>query len=186
MLLNGTLQGVLRDLKGDVVISFTVGKNLPRVADIEGKQLDIKVTQHREKRTLTQNAYYWILVSKLASKLNVSTARVHNLMLRDVAPPFIIDGKVVMQPIPNTDKAEEEALESSTFHLRPTSGVLVGKDADIYRWYVVLRGSSTFDTKEMTALLNRLVEECKGQGIETLTPEELERMRQYALEQEKK
>ena len=186
MLLNGSLFGVLRDVEGNVIVSFKVGKNLPKLADIEGKQLDIKVTQHREKRTLTQNAYYWTLLSKLSAKLQISNARLHNMLLRDVAPPWVIDGKMCMQPIPNTDKAENAVLEETTFHLKPTSGIIVGNDQDIYRWYVVLRGSSTFDTAEMTALLNRLVEECKTQGIETLPPEELERMRQMALQQERK
>lgn len=186
MLLRGTLHGLLRDLQGNVIISFNVGGNVPQMAEIEGKDLDIKAHPHREKRTMTQNAYYWVMLSKLSAKLRISNARLHNILLRDVAPPFIIDGKVVMQPIPNTDKAENEVLEESTFHLKPTSGVIVGNDNDIYRWYIVLRGSSTFSTVEMTALLNRLIEGCKEWGIETLPPEELERMRKQAEEQERK
>lgn len=177
MQMRGCLYGVLRDIEGNVIVSLNIGKKLPELANIEGKDLDIKLTQHREKRGLTQNAFYWLLLSKLAAKLNISTARLHNLMLRDVAPPFIIDGRIAMQPIPDTDKAEEEILETETFHLKPTSGIIVGNDKNVYRWYIVLRGSSTFDTKEMTTLLDRLIEECKGNGIETATPEELARMR---------
>lgn len=37
-------------------------------------------------------------------------------------------------------------------------------------------GSSTYDTKQMARLIDLVVEDCKQQGIETLTPEELERM----------
>lgn len=40
----------------------------------------------------------------------------------------------------------------------------------------MLRGSSTYDTAEMSTLINGLVEECKDLGIETMTPQELERM----------
>ena len=176
MQLRGRVFGVLRDVDGNAIISFNVGRNLPQMADIEGKDLDIKVTQHREKRSLTQNAYYWTLCAKLASKLNITTSRLHNLMLRDSAPPFLIDGKIAMQPIPDTEKAENDILEAETFHLKPTSGIIQGNDGAIYRWYIVLRGSSTFDTVEMTSLLNRMVEECKEHGIETATPEELEQI----------
>jgi hypothetical protein len=186
MQMRGCLYGVLRDIEGNVIVSINIGKKLPELANIEGKDLDIKLTQHREKRGLTQNAYYWLLLSKLAAKLNISTARLHNLMLRDVAPPFIIDGRIAMQPIPDTDKAEEEILETETFHLKPTSGIIVGNDKNVYRWYIVLRGSSTFDTKEMTTLLDRLIEECKGNGIETATPQELEQMRKYSEELERR
>ena len=36
-------------------------------------------------------------------------------------------------------------------------------------WY----GSSTYNTKQMSKLINMVVDECKEQGIETMTPEEL-------------
>ena len=39
-------------------------------------------------------------------------------------------------------------------------------------------GSSTFDTKEMSVFLDGIVSECKELGIETATPDELERMKQ--------
>lgn len=186
MLLRGLFKDVLRDVNGNAIISFNIGRNLPELATIEGKDLDIKVTQHREKRTLTQNAYYWSLLSKLSAKQRISNARLHNLLLRDVSSPFVIDGKIAMQPIPDTEKAENEILEAMTFHLKPTSGIITGNDGDIYRWYVVLKGSSDFDTVEFTRLLDLLVSECKEQGIETLPPAELERMRIMAEEQERK
>ena len=41
---------------------------------------------------------------------------------------------------------------------------------------MMLRGSSDYDTKEMSVLINGLVEECKEQGIETIPPDELRRI----------
>lgn len=186
MQLRGTLYGLLKDIEGNTLITLKVGKEMPDMSLLEGKDLDIKIVQHREKRTMTQNAYYWVLLAKLAAKLRISTARLHNMKLREVAPPFVIDGKIAMQPIPDTDKAANELLEATTYHLKPTSGIIVGNDDAIYRWYVVLRGSSTFDTQEMTVLLDSLIEDCKSYGIETMTPDELEKMRQWEKEREKK
>ena len=182
MLMRGTVHSLMRDMNNNLIISFNVGKES---FDMDG-DLDIKVTHHREKRTLTQNAYYWTLLSKLASKMSISTSRLHNLMLRDVAPPFVIGGKIAMQPIPDTERAENEILEMTTFHLKPTSGVIEGKDGQIYRWYIILQGSSMYDTKQMTTLLNHLVEECKEAGVETATERELEQMRKYSEELERR
>ena len=148
------------------------------------KLFDVK--EHREKRSLSQNAYYWQLLSKLARKLHVSNARVHNMLLRDVAPPFEIGGQVAMQPIPDTDEAEQQVLEAETYHLRPTSGIIETKDGKRCRWYVVLRGSSTFNTEEMSALLDKLIEECNQPGIETLSPAELEMIREHEREHERR
>ena len=142
------------------------------------------INEHRDKRSLSQNSYYWVILSKLARKLGISTSRLHNLKLRECAPPFLIGDQIAMQPIPDTEKAEEQVLEAVTYHLKPTSGIIVGKDGTVFRWYVVLRGSSTFNVTEMGGLLDRLIEDCKEQGIETLPPDELMRMRQYELEQE--
>lgn len=149
----------------------------------KNKLYDIK--EHRSRRSMDANAYYWVLVGKLAKKLNISTARLHNILLRDHGLPFMIDGHISMQPIPDTEAAEEQVLESSTYHLKPTSGVIEGKDG-IYRWYIVLRGSSTYNTEEFSGLLNRIVAECKEQGIETMTPEELHRMRLDNAQKDKK
>ena len=144
------------------------------------------ISEHKEKRHLTQNAYYWVLLGKLAPKLHMSTARVHNIMLRHCAYPFIIGGKVAMQAIPDTPEAEENVLEATTYHVKPTSGVIKGRDGETYRWYVILRGSSDFNVQEMSALLDHLIEECKAQRIETLSTDEIERMRQYERVQEQK
>ena len=39
------------------------------------------------------------------------------------------------------------------------------------------KGSSAYDTKEMSRLLDWLVEEAEGLGLETRTPDEIERMK---------
>ena len=37
-------------------------------------------------------------------------------------------------------------------------------------------GSSSYDTREMSVLINSIVDDCKEQGIETMTPDELKSM----------
>lgn len=144
------------------------------------------LTEHKDKKTLSQNAYYWVLVRKLAAKLHISMARLHNLMLRDCAMPVIVDGKVAMQALRDTDEAEEKTLESVTFHVKPTSGTITGNDGLTYRWYMVLRGSKEFNVEEMSALIDNIIPACVEQGIEVLPADELERMRMYEIKQEKK
>lgn len=74
--------------------------------------------------------------------------------------------------------AEETALRSETYHLKPTDRV-IEKAGKAYRTYVLLRGSSDYNTWEMSVLLDGMIQETQGQGIETLTPAELEAMRDY-------
>lgn len=69
-----------------------------------------------------------------------------------------------------------EVDEAQLYHLRPTSQVKAGKNGEMYRTYMMLKGSSVYDTREMSMLIDGLVSECREAGIETLPPEELERM----------
>ena len=48
-----------------------------------------------------------------------------------------------------------------------------GKEVVFYRIY---RGSSTYDSKEMSLLIEGTVSDAKDLGIETIPPDELERM----------
>mgnify|MGYP002094016092 FL=1 len=143
---------------------------------MKDKPLRIIAKQWREKRSLDANAYYWVLLSRLAEMAGISKPRAHNLMLRRYGQNLMIAGQMAYLVVPDTTEAEETALEAETFHIRPTSQVKQGKDGKAYRTYTVLAGSSTYDTKEMSELINGLVAECKEQGIETLPPEELARM----------
>ena len=140
------------------------------------EKLAFTVKPWKKKRSLDANAYYWQLLTKLADKLNLSKPHLHNILLRRYGRPEVIDGQMIFLVLPDTDSGARKADEAETYHIRPTSEVKVGNDGQMYRTYVMLRGSSTYNTAEMSVLIDGLVSECWEQGIETLPPAELERM----------
>ena len=140
---------------------------------------------HREKRSLTQNAYYWVLASKVAERLKISTARLHNTLLRDAGYVSMVGDQMVTAYLPDTDEAESWALESTTVHMMPTSNTKSnGKERR--RMYLMLQGSSEFNTAQMTRLLDLMIQEAKAQGIETMTENELAHMRELERQHEQK
>ena len=145
------------------------------------KQWDL--TEHKERRRLTQNAYYFMLIGKISQKTHISTAEIHNRNLRDLGLVEKMNGSLVPVYLPDTDDAERTALESETFHIKPTSQTKEGKDGR-YRCYVLLRGSHTFSVAEFSALVDLAVQDAKEQGIETMTPKELEHMRELERQAE--
>ena len=174
----GTLKAVSKDwLSGKFHLTFEVENDVSQqITEIQGKELRITAKQWREKRSLDANAYYWVLIAKLAEAIHISKPRAHNLMLRRYGQNLAIDGHGAYIRIPDTEKAEETALEASEWHIRPTSEVVRGNDGVNYRTYVMLMGSSGYDTEEMSHLIDGLIDECKALGIETLPPDELSRM----------
>lgn len=134
---------------------------------------DIK--KHRKKRSLDANGYYWKLVTEIAEATKVSKNEVHNVLLRRYGQAQGIDGRLVTVYIPDTEKAAKQALMAEDYHIKPTSYVQVGSKGQVFRQYIMLRGSRTYDSREMATLIDGAISEAEQLGIQTLTPAELER-----------
>lgn len=133
---------------------------------------DIK--EHKEKRSLSQNAYYWKLINEVARKKRQSVTYIHNTELRAARYAKWFNDQLILVSIPDTDDAEKQVMETMEYHLAPTN-----KREGDKRVYVMLRGSSEFNTSEMSHLLDLLIQDAEALGIQTLTPRELEQMREY-------
>ena len=177
----GKLIAVNRDWKSNK-LNLTFEINEERTGDInhikECEKLKMVIKKFAKKRSLDANGYYWQLTTKLAEANHVSKNFQHNMNLRRYGQATYIDGKLMCITIPDTEEAENTALEAETYHIKPTSKIYQGSDGVAYRIYILLRGSSEYDTREMSVLIDGVVSECKEMGIETLTPEEIERMMQ--------
>lgn len=135
------------------------------------KIYSIEIKEKKRKRSLDQNALYWAVLTQVAKKLNISNPRCHNLMLRRYGVPERYGDQAVYVVLPDTEEATEKALEAETYHLKPTSQVKEGKDGNNYRTYLLLRGSSTYDSSEMSRLVNGMLDEAKELGIEMIWEE---------------
>lgn len=164
-----------------MVFELSAGVSPEELQSITDKDLRLTVKPWKEKRSRDANAYYWTLTEKLAEAMKLPKPVVHNMNLRDYGKLMMIDGRTVEVEIPDTDEAEKSVLRQETFHLRPT-GYVYYREGQAYRVYHLLRGSSTYDTEEMSNLLDGVIEDCKSCGIETATPEEIERMKKLYAE----
>lgn len=138
-------------------------------------KLSLEIKPYKKKRSLDANAYYWVLLTKLSKALQISNTEAHNMMLCKYGQPVIIDGQLARMPLPDTEDADKKIRNSMEYHLKPTSDVRAGKDGVTYRTYLMLRGSSEYNTEEMAMLIGGLISDCKEAGIsesEIATPDE--------------
>ena len=176
----GRLKGLGIDLmsrhqKLEIEVDSDIRKEYDKLKDKE--KLRIRIVQYRKKRSLDANAYYWTLLTKFADVIGMSNSEAHNMMLRGYGQSEIFDGKAVYVTIPDTEEAEKKVNNATDYHLAPTSQVRLGNDGVIYRTYRLLRGSRTYDTKEMSRLIDGLITCCKEAGIpetEIASPSEKE------------
>lgn len=172
------IKDIGRTLTGSLTITLE-GQRIDTAEAVELSgldSLDVEIRKQRKKRSLDANAYYWKLASEAAEALHVSKPYIHNYLLRKYGQIEIVDGQGVYMVLPDTESAQKAIDEAQSYHLKPTSQVKEGKGGVMYRTYMMLKGSSEYDTKEMSRLIDGLVSECREMGIETIPPEELERM----------
>lgn len=139
------------------------------------EKLSLEIKPYRAKRSLNANAYYWVLISKLSKRVNVSNQELHNIMLCRCSFYEYVDDELFMVVLPDTDEADAKIRNSDYYHLKPTSDVRQGRDGKMYRTYIMLRGSSSYNTEEMARLIDELIVCCKEAGIpdsDIASPEE--------------
>lgn len=182
----GKIKGLAKDLvTGKWNLQIELNENAQEAQELIMKEkLDIRLKQHREKRSLDANAYYWCLLTKLARIHGWSNAEAHNRMLRDYGQYERVDGRLIAVPLPDMDQTEREVLNKMEYHLALSPKVTVMK-GETKRVYLLLRGSSTYNTEEMARLISGLIEECRYSGIpdsEIMTPFEKQKLyEQYGI-----
>lgn len=177
MELTGSIKGISSDyLTKKFQISLEINEEKRLIEGYSALKdvnlLDISIKKHRKRRSLNANAYFHVLVSKLADCLGISKVRCKNMMVGRYGQPFILDNGA--EAVIKTNIPASHMLENETVHCMPCGSKT--EDGKEYVYYKVFRGSSTYDTKEMSILVDGVVSECQEQGIETLPPAELERM----------
>ena len=133
-----------------------------------GKKYVAEIKEFRKKRSLDANSYAWVLMNKLADKLNMG--------VRDIYRHYIPDIPNNSETICVQDSAVDK-LRTGWEHngLGWCSDVTASKLPGCTN-VVLYYGSSTFDQHQMGIMLDLIIADCKQVGIETLTPAELARM----------
>ena len=163
MKLKGKINNISFNLNGGAILYLDIFDKHNLLAEyeplLEEELLDIEVKKHRAKRSLNANNYMWSLINEMANVLRTSKEDVYLVMLKRYGQSEIIS---VLSNI----------NISGYFKYYDIAGTskLNGKE---FTHYKVYKGSSEYDTREMSVLIDGVVSECKDLGIETMTPDEL-------------
>lgn len=127
--------------------------------------VDIEVKKHRERRTADANAYFHLLVDRIAKTLRVPSDEVKHRLVCDYGS----DGVYVRLPA----NANIESFGVKYYRLIGESKGTQNPCND----YLVYKPTHEMDKAEMARLIDGTVEEAKQLGIETRTPDELAQLK---------
>ena len=159
------LADISKDWKtGKFRLTFELDSFLPNMADaIQDVCLRLSIKRWKEKRSLDANAYMWALLGEIAVKVDSSPNEIYEEMLQRYG---LLD-------------SDEQGHISITVRSRVDMGRIDGhwklyKVSRDGKWksYLRIRGTSEYDSAEMSYFLDRIIEEAKELGISTDTPKE--------------
>lgn len=133
-----------------------------------GKVYDIEIKEHKNRRSLDANAYCWTLIDRLAEKLPLSKTEIYRVYIREIGGNC--------ETVCVQERAAEKLCRGWEHNgLGWQTDTMPSKLPGCVN-VVLYYGSSTYDTAQMSRLIDMVVQDCKAQGIETLPPEKLATM----------
>lgn len=135
----------------------------------ESKTWDIQIKQHREKRSLDANAYCWHLCEELGKVLGLTKEQVYRQHIKEVG---------VFKQAAINERAVKTLCHAWQMH--GLGWIAEQVDYAKHDGFVLVNlyyGSSSYNTKQMSRLIDNIVQDCKACEIETLPPAKLEAMK---------
>lgn len=132
------------------------------------KKYRIEIKEHKEKRSNDANAYFWVLADKLAEKLMIPKTEIYRGLVKEI-------GGVSVSGCFKTDDVKELCR---LWEKKGLGWIAEAFDSKLPGCTNITfyKGSSEYDTAQMSRLIELVVSECDQQDIETKTPEEIARM----------
>lgn len=151
---------------GGYLLTIATRENVGALYDeLHETDVDVTVKKHREKRSLDANAYFWVLVDRLAEKTRIPKTDIYRRYIREIGGNHemvcVIDSAVKKL----RNKWEHNGLGWQT----DTMPSRIPGCTNVILYY----GSSTYNTRQMSHLIDMAVQDCQEQNIETLSPEKL-------------
>lgn len=149
-----------------VSIPYQVAKKF--VGEMKPKKYSVEIKEHKERRSLDANAYFWVLLDKLAEKVNIPKTEIYRNYIREIGG--------VSETVCVKNEAVEKLCEgwgrNGIGWQTDTMPSKIEGCTNVILYY----GSSTYSSEQMQRLTKLCVDDCKNVGIEVMTPNEIAKM----------
>lgn len=163
----GTIQNLITSFglkKGLVTIEITGEENYNELLALKSQNKHVEIKEHKNYRSLDANAYLWVLLTKLQDKLSIPKEELYKNYIQKIGSSEIL-------PIKNeaVDKFREAWQRNGLGWITETTKSKLDGFTNVIAYY----GSSSYNTAEMSRLINEVVDDCKEQNIETKSDNEI-------------
>ena len=147
---------------------------LPAIVAEEARTLnpvfmyDLVIKKHRDKKTLSQNAYFHKLIDVLSREMSCSFTRMKNEMIGSYGTVLSLTD--VMITVPPEILREWERPHAKYIKTEIITNINGVKSAG--HWYRLYKNVEDMNTAEMARLITGTIQECENLGLDVATPDE--------------
>ena len=179
--MRGRLIDLSRGMNGKQRITLEIDTDFRETADrLKDKDLSIEIKQYKERRSKSANAYFHLLVNKIAAETGESDEAVKKRLVEEYGA-IDKDANGLMAGVKVPHLVDITKYWPYVRYLE--TRIEDGKAFDLYLFY---KHTSDMDTKEMARLIDGAISEARELGIETDTPEQIEKFKSLWAEAERK
>lgn len=165
----GQLKDLTRSRDGQWVISFSTPENFSESFDeLAGKPVTVEIKRAHKHRSLDANAYAWMLIDKIASKTGLRKVDVYRHSIKEIGG--VSDTICVMDKA--VDRLREGWEKNGIGWQTDTMPSKVAGCTNVVLYY----GSSVYDSRQMSQLIDSLIQDAEALGIPTLNDEQAARL----------
>lgn len=158
------LTGLARGMDGGYLLTISTPDRAVEGLWDELREVDVavEVKRWRRKRSMDANAYAWVLIDRLAERLNRDKLEIYREAIRGIGG--------VSDVVMVSDRAVEQ-LVSGWRHNGAGwfAECAPGRQRGVTT-VTLYYGSSVYDTKQMSALIDHLCQDCRAVGIDPTPP----------------
>lgn len=123
------------------------------------KRYELIIKEKKKKRSRDANAYFWEFLDQLAVKLNIDKFHIYRELIRDIGGVSTI----ICVKTEAADALIEGWKHNGIGWFAEKEESKLSGCTNVVLYY----GSSTYDTEQMSRLIDRLIWECNMVGIDT-------------------
>ena len=132
------------------------------------KRYTVTVKEKKERRSLDANALAWVLMDKLAEKLNMGKTEIYKQYIKEIGG---VSTLVCVQ-----DKAADKLIETWQAKGLGWQAERVKSKLRGCTNVILYYGSSVYDRAQMSRLIELIMQDCREYDIPTYDKDELEEM----------
>lgn len=129
---------------------------------------EYELVKTKKRRSLDANAYAWVLVDKIASAIRLPKEEIYQNAIKGIGGV----SDIVCVKDEAVDKLRQNWSKNGLGWQTETIPSKIAGCTNVVLYY----GSSSYDAKQMGALIDRLIEDARALDIETMPPDRLEAM----------